>query len=197
MSSIATRSTSAPANPLPLPVAFVKYYEKGSTVMGADQIAAALRERRWAAGSGPVAGGGKVPPGILVLIKTSRLDHLLRWKARGHRLVLDVQDTVVFKRHIKNKWLYDALIFKSGRQLADFGRKAKPDRVIYHQWDPRYEANQAPRARMALGSLGLPRSLAVWGELPDVEYVSGDAMFTQAPRFNCPLWIRKPGGGAL
>jgi len=53
----------------------------------------------------PVRELGEVPPGILVLIKTSRLDHLLRAKARGHRLVLDVQDTVVFKRRIKNKWL--------------------------------------------------------------------------------------------
>jgi hypothetical protein len=194
MPSIATRPNLAPAaGPLPFPVAFVKYYEKGSTVMGADQIAAALRERGWDARSVPVAGVAGVPPGILVLIKTSRLDHLLRWKARGHRLVLDVQDTVVFKRHIKNKWLYDALIFKSGRQLADFGRKGKADRVIYHQWDPRYAANQAPRDRMALGYLGLPRSLAVWGELPGVEYVSGDAMFTEAHRFNCHLSIREPG----
>jgi hypothetical protein len=193
MPSIATRSTSAPAAPLPFPVAFVKYYEKGSTVMGADQIAAALRERGWDARSIPVAEIGSVPPGILIFIKTSRLDHLLRAKMRGHRLVLDVQDTVVFKWHIKNKWLYDALIFKSRRQLADFGRRGKPDRIIYHQWDPRYAANQAPRDRMTLGYLGLPRSLAAWGELPGVEYVSGEAMFTEAPRFNCHLSIREPG----
>jgi len=191
MSSAA--SPSRAASPLSIPVAFVKYYEKGSTVMGADQIAVALRERGWDARSVPVADAASVPPGILVLIKTSRLDHLLRWKARGHRLVLDVQDTVVFKRRIKNRWLYDALIFKSRRQLADFGRKGKPDRVIYHQWDPRYAANEAPRDRLALGYLGLPRSLAVWGELPDVEYVSGDEMFHAAGRFNCHLSIREPG----
>ena len=194
MPSIATRSNPAPtAGPLPFPVAFVKYYEKGSTVMGADQIAAALRERGWDARSVPVGEVRAVPPGILVLIKTSRLDHLLRWKARGHKLVLDVQDTVVFKRRIKNKWLYDALIFKSGRQLADFGRRGKPDRVIYHQWDPRYGANQAPRDRMALGYLGLPRSLAVWGELPEVTCVRDEAMFSEAPRFNCHLSVREPG----
>lgn len=190
MPSAASPSRAAP---LPFPVAFVKYYEKGSTVMGADQIAAALRERGWDARSVPVAEVGSVPPGILVFIKTSRLDHLLRAKMRGHRLVLDVQDTVVFKWHIKNKWLYDALIFKSRRQLADFGRRGKPDRIIYHQWDPRYAANQAPRDHMTLGYLGLPRSLAAWGELPGVEYVSGEAMFTEAPRFNCHLSIREPG----
>jgi hypothetical protein len=194
MLSTPPRSTALPeSTPLPFPVVFVKYYEKGSTVMGADQIAEGLRARGWDARSIPVAAVGSVEPGILVFIKTSRIDHLVRFKARGHKLVLDVQDTVVFKRRIKNRWLFDALIFKSGRQLADFGRKGKPDRVIYHQWDPRYTANQAPRDRMALGYLGLPRSLSVWGELPDVEYVRDEAMFTAAPRFNCHLSIREPG----
>jgi hypothetical protein len=188
------KSTAPPAStPLPFPVVFVKYYEKGSTVMGADQIAEGLRERGWDARSIPVADVGSVEPGILVFIKTSRLDHLVRFKARGHRLVLDVQDTVVFKRRIKNRWLFDALIFKSGRQLADFGRAGKPDRVIYHQWDPRYATNRAPGDRMVLGYLGLPRSLSVWGALPDVEYVRDEAMFTAAPRFNCHLSIREPG----
>src|SRR6201995_1174484 len=169
-----SRTSATPTfQPLPFPIAFVKYYEKGSTVMGADQIAEGLRARGWDARSLPVARVRGVEPGILVFIKTSRLDHLLRFKARGHRLVLDVQDTVVFKRRIKNKWLFDALIFKNRRQLADFGRRAKPDRVIYHQWDPRYEANQAPRERLALGYLGLPRSLPVWGELTGVEAVRG------------------------
>jgi len=193
MLSITRRSNSAQAEPLPFPVAFVKYYEKGSTVMGADQISEGLRARGWDARSIPVAEVGSLPPGILVFIKTSRLDHLVRAKARGHRLVLDVQDTVVFKRRIKNKWLFDALILKSRRQLADFGRRGKADRVIYHQWDPRYTANQAPRDRMMLGYLGLPRSLAVWGELPDVEYVSDERMFSAAPGFNCHLSIREPG----
>jgi hypothetical protein len=187
---------AAAAGPLSIPVAFVKYYEKGSTVMGADQISEGLRARGWDARSIPVAGLGSVPPGILVFIKTSRLDHLARAKARGHRLVLDVQDTVVFKRRIKNKWLYDALILKSRRQLADFGRADKPDRVIYHQWDPRYAANQAPRDRLVLGYLGDPRSLAVWGELPEVEYVKR-GFFAAAPRFNCHLSIREPGRDLL
>ena len=147
MPSTLSRSSAAPATgPLPIPVAFIKYYEKGSTVMGADQIAEGLRARGWDARSIPVAELWRLEPAILVFIKTSRLDHLARARARGHRLVLDVQDTVVFKRRIKNKWLYDALILKSRRQLADFGRGGRPDRVIYHQWDPRYAANQAPRA---------------------------------------------------
>jgi len=181
-----------PGGGLRLPVAFVKYYEKGSTVMGADQIADGLRGRGWNARSIPVGELAGFSGGILLFIKTSRLDHLLRAKARGNRLVLDVQDTVVFKRWIKNSWLFDALIFKSRRQLADFGRPRRADCVIYHQWDPRYSVNQAPRERLALGYLGLSRSLALWGRLPGVEYVDHD-YFAAGKRFNCHLSIREPG----
>jgi hypothetical protein len=184
---------SAPQEAVPpVPVAFVKYYEKGSTVMGADQIAEGLAARGWNARSIPVAELPGVRDGILVFIKTSRLDHLLRARARGNRLVLDVQDTVVFKRRIKNRWLFDSLIFKSRRQLADFGRPDHPDRVIYHQWDPRYGVNQAPRDRMTLGYLGLARSLTHWGQLPEVEYCDGD-YFVAGLRYNCHLSVREPG----
>lgn len=179
----------------PVPVAFVKYYEKGSTVMGADQIAEGLAARGWNARSLPVAEIASVRDGVLVFIKTSRLDHLLLARARGNRLALDVQDTVVFKRRIKNRRLFDSLIFKSRRQLDDFGRPdriGRADRVIYHQWDPRYTVNQAPRDRMALGYLGLARSLTHWGRLPDVEYCDGD-YFVAGLRYNCHLSVREPG----
>ncbi len=175
-----------------LPVTFLKYYEKGSTVMGGDQIAAGLADRGWEARSLPISELDRLEPGILVFIKTSRLDHLLKARARGHRLVLDVQDTVVFKRRIKNRWLYDALIFKSGRQLRDFGRAGSPDRVIHHQWDPRYRFNQPPRDRLRVGYLGEPRSMRLWGQIPQVEFVRYD-LFRQARRFNCHLSIRGPG----
>ncbi len=176
----------------PVQIAFVKYYEKGSTVMGADQIASGLAARGWNARG---VGARELPAlkrSILVFIKTSRLDHLLLARARGNRLVLDVQDTVVFKRRIKNCWLFDALILKNRRQLADFGRRNRPDRVIYHQWDPRYAPNQAPADRMALGYLGLQRSFDLWGRLDGVECVE-DGYFDAASRFNCHLSIRRPG----
>jgi hypothetical protein len=181
-----------PLAPPAMPVAFVKYYEKGSTVMGADQIAEGLAARGWNARSIPVAELAGVRGGVLIFIKTSRIDHLLLAKARGNRLVLDVQDTVVFKRRIKNRWLFDSLIFKSRRQLDDFGRPDKADRVIYHQWDPRYRVNRAPRDRMVLGYLGLARSLTHWGQLPEVEYLDG-GYFEAGLRFNCHLSIREPG----
>src|SRR5215210_6448000 len=174
-----------------MPVVFVKYYEKGSTVLGADQIAEGLRGRGWDARSIPVRELRGVRHGILIFIKTSRLDHLLLARARGNRLVLDVQDTVVFKRRIKNRWLFDALIFKNRRQLADFRRPRRLDRVIYHQWDQRYAPNQAPRDRLALGYLGDPRSFELWDRLPGVECVAD--YFDQAARFNCHLSIRRPG----
>jgi hypothetical protein len=180
------------AGPPRVPVAFVKYYEKGSTVLGADQIAEGLRERGWNARSIPVRELASVEGGILFFIKTSRLDHLLRARRRGNRLVLDVQDTVCFKRRIKNRWLFDALILKNRRQLADFGRPARADGVIYHQWDPRYSVNEAPRDRLVLAYLGLSRSLALWGRLPGVEYIDG-GYFEAAKRFNCHLSIREPG----
>jgi hypothetical protein len=184
--------TAVPSGPPPVPVAFIKYYEKGSTVMGADQIAEGLQARGWDARSLPVARLGTMRNGVLVFIKTSRIDHLLLAKARGNRLALDVQDTVVFKRRIKNRWLFDALIFKNQRQLADFGRPGRADCVIYHQWDPRYSLHQAPDDRMTLGYLGLARSLTHWGQLPEVEYVDHD-YFQAGLRFNCHLSIREPG----
>lgn len=185
--------------PLGVPVAFVKYYEKGSTVMGADQVSERLRARGWDARSIPVREIGSVRGGVLIFIKTSRLDHLLLARARGNRLALDVQDTVVFKRRIKNRWLFDALIFKNGRQLEDFGRPGCPDRVIYHQWDPRYAANRAPRDRMVLGYLGSVRSLPEGWELPkEAEFVEFDDLrpervFQESPRFNAHLSVRPPG----
>jgi hypothetical protein len=192
MSSPGPAQNRSEIAPPPVPVAFVKYYEKGSTVMGADQIAEGLAARGWNVRSLPVAEIASVRDGVLVFIKTSRLDHLLLARARGNRLALDVQDTVVFKRRIKNRRLFDALIFKSRRQLDDFGREDRPDRVIYHQWDPRYTVNQAPRDRMALGYLGLARSLTHWGQLPDVEYCDGD-YFVAGLRYNCHLSVREPG----
>ncbi|MGE5233649.1 MAG: hypothetical protein ACM3OB_06020 [Acidobacteriota bacterium] len=175
------------------PIVFVKYYEKGSTDISADQIAAALGARGWPARSLPVRELGALRDGVAIFIKTSRLDHLLAAKARGNRLVLDVHDTVVFKRHIKNRWLYDALIFKNRRQLADFGRPARLDRIIYHQWDARYRPNRAPADRLSICFLGEPRSFALWGQIPGVECIASGDWFAQAPRFNCHLSVRQPG----
>jgi|CXWL01.1.fsa_nt_gi hypothetical protein len=175
------------------PVAFVKYYDKGSTRLGGEQVAAGLNRRGWSAGMVAARELARLrQPSILVFIKTSRLDHLLVARLRGHRLALDVQDTVVFKRRIKNRWLYDALIFKNRRQLADFGRRRRADRVIYHQWDERYRPHQAGIQELRVGYLGEPRSIALWEQLPGVSFHAED-WFAAASHLNCHLSIRSPG----
>ena len=197
----ATSATSAPRREAPLPVfvGFVKYYDKGSTEMSAHQIADGLGKRGWDARAIYAREVYRVRRSILIFIKTSRLDHLLVARARGNRLALDVHDTVVFKRRIKSAWLYHSLIFKSERQLADFGRPARGDkggdldRILYHQWDERYAPNRAPQDRVSVAYLGLPRSIDFWDEIPGVEYLSHGRMFEEAPRFNCHLSIRRPG----
>ncbi len=185
----------APAReaPPPVPVAFVKYYDKGSTLMGAHQIADGLAARGWQARAIYARELPAVRRGILVFIKTSRLDHLLAARARGNRLVLDVQDTVVFKRRIKNRWLYDALILKNQRQLADFGRPGRADCLIYHQWDPRYAANRAPQDQLAVAYVGLPRSFDLWERLPGVACVEDGLAVGAVAGFNCHLSVRRQG----
>lgn len=174
------------------PVFFVKYYDKASTVLGADQIAAALAERGLAARSIYHTELPEVRDASVVFIKRADLLDLLGARRRGCRLVLDVHDTVVFKRRIKFRRLYDGLIFKSRRQLEDFGRGGALARVIHHQWDPRYRPHEAGTGELRIGYLGDPRSLAWWGELPGVECV-GDDYFERARRFNAHLSVRQPG----
>ncbi len=175
---------------------FVKYYDKGSTVMGADQISAALRARGLESRAVYPADLPEIRDSILVFIKTSRLPDLLLARRRGNRTVLDVQDTVVFKRRIKNRWLYDGLIFKNERQLLDFGDRKRLCQVIYHQWDPRYVPNQVPAGDFRIGYLGLARSLSLWGQLPGVDYFDQD-YFRRAVHYNCHLSVREPGREAL
>jgi hypothetical protein len=171
---------------------FVKYYDKGSTVMGADQISAELAARGLDSRAGYPAELAAVRDSILVFIKTSKVHHLLAARARGNRTVLDVQDTVVFKRRIKNLWLYDGLIFKNERQLADFAPPRRLSRVIYHQWDPRYVPHQAGDRELRIAYLGLRRSFPYWERFPDVVCFDSD-YFRRALDFNCHFSFREPG----
>lgn len=176
-------------------VYFVKYYDKGSTIMGADQVAEALREKGVDARSVYPRDLKDVRDSILVFIKTSKLPDLISARFGGHRgnrLVLDVQDTVVFKRWIKNRWLYHGFIFKNQAQLRDFAVRDALNRVIYHQWDPRYVPNTLGDKDFRIAYLGLSRSLSLWGQLPGVEYFDGD-YFRRALAYNCHLSVREPG----
>lgn len=173
-------------------VYFVKYYDKGSTIMGADQVSEALRARGVDAHSVYPGDLKDVRDSILVFIKTSKLPDLISARSRGNRLVLDVQDTVVFKRWIKNRWLYHGVIFKNQAQLRDFAVRGAVNRVIYHQWDPRYVPNTLGDKDFRIAYLGLSRSLSLWGRLPGVEYFDGD-YFRRALDYNCHLSVREPG----
>lgn len=171
---------------------FVKYYDKGSTHMGADQISAGLRARGIDARAVYPRDLASVRESILVYIKTSKIHDLVAARLRGNKNVLDVQDTVVFKRGIKNRWLFDGLIFKNRRQLLDFSTPKHLSRVIYHQWDERYSPNQAGEGGLRAAYFGEPRSFPFWNALPGVDFYATD-WFANAPRYNCHVSYRQPG----
>ena len=173
-------------------VFFVKYYDKGSTVMAGDQIAEALRARGHEAWSVYPDDVRSVRDAILVFIKTSRWWHLARAKKNRNRTVLDVQDTVVFKRRIKNRFWFDGMIWKNRRQIEDFGRPGQKNRIIHHQWDPRYEPNRLDGTSLRIAYVGLARSFQLWGRLPGVDFFDDD-YFRRALDYNCHLSVREPG----
>jgi hypothetical protein len=185
---------------LPRPVLFVKYYDKGSTVMGADQISEALHAEGVDARSVHVKDIEKVRGALLVFIKTSRWLDLWRARQRGNTVILDVQDTVCFKRRIKNARLWDGLIFKSRRALDDFATDRSLPVVLYHQWDPRYRPHEAGLAELKVAYLGHRRSWKRWDELPGITCIDEDALraagrysdlMTAALPFNCHFSIRE------
>jgi hypothetical protein len=185
---------------LPRPVLFVKYYDKGSTVMGADQVSAALRDLGVDARSVHLPDIASVRGAILVFIKTSRWLDVWKARRRGNTVILDVQDTICFKRRIKNARLWDGLIFKSRRALEDFATDRSEPVVLYHQWDPRYRPHQAGLAELKVAYLGHRRSLKRWNEIPGITCIDEDALraagrysdlMTAALPFNCHFSIRE------
>src|SRR5512135_2415456 len=107
------------------PIIFIKSYHRASTILAADQINAGLS-------CGALESYAVSPQrirdfrdAVMIFIKTSKLHHLWRAHRQGNRLVLDVHDTVVYERSLKNAWFFDGFIFKNRRQLADFGRPGR------------------------------------------------------------------------
>lgn len=174
------------------PVVFVKYYEKGSTMISGDRIAAGLAARGVEARSIPVGELAGVANSTAVFIKTSKLADLVGARRRGNLTVLDVHDTLCFKRRLKNRWLFDGLIFKNRRQLADYGDRRRLGEVVYHQADERYGPHRAGETELRVCYLGEPRSFRLWGRLPGVDCVPMERWFEAAPSFNCHLSIREP-----
>ena len=178
------------------PVLFVKYYDKASTVLAADQVSEALRQRGYRSESAYPDRLRELRNGIAVFIKTSRLHHVLRARLAGNRTVLDVHDTVIFKARLKNDWLLDGLILRSQRAYEDFHRRGRNDTGILLHWDPRFRPHAAGTAKLEIAYLGDRRSLYLWDQIPGVACIDSD-YFEQARRFNCHLSIRRPGRESL
>lgn len=178
--------------PMRRKILFVKYYDKGSTVMGADQISEALRAKGVDSRAIYPAELPRVRDSFLVFIKTSKIHHLLAARRRGNTTILDVQDTVVFKRRIKNRRLFHGLILKNERQLRDFATPRHNARILLHQWDPRYRENTLDGREIRLAYLGLERSLPLWNRIPGVAFHDHD-YFRHGLDYNGHISLRQPG----
>jgi hypothetical protein len=174
------------------PLVFVKYYDKASTLLGADQISQGLRERGHESHSIYPDRIAEFRDSIMIFIKTSKLSDLIRARRQGNTTVLDIHDTVVFKRRIKNSWAFDGLLFRNSCQFRDFGRSNKNDRMIYLHWDPRFQPHVVSDGQVRITYLGDRRSLRLWNQLPGVTCYDDD-YFNRAKHFNCHLSIRQPG----
>lgn len=171
-------------------VFFVKYWERGSTAIGADQMAPAVERLGVPARSIPATSLGGIRDAILVFVKRADLGHLLAARARGNRCVLDVQDTLVYRRWISHWMLYDAVIFRNRRQQADYAPRGAVSRTIYQHWDPRYRPHVNGYDGVRIGYLGIPRSLAIRTRLPEVEMIGPERWFEGCAAFNAHLSVR-------
>jgi hypothetical protein len=176
------------------PIYFVKYWDKGSTAIGADQMAAAIRdlgEPGVSAHSIYARDLAEIRDAVLVFIKRADFKDLVGCRRRGNRCVLDTQDQVVFRRWISHRFLYHGFIFRNRRQLRDFGSRRALCRAIYQHWDPKYRIHRAGDRTLRSAYLGTRRSLSLWGEIPGVEFVGPDDWFDRAPEFNAHLCLRE------
>ena len=179
-------------------ITFVKYNDWVSTILGGDQIAAALRARGHDARCVSPEGLRDVRDAIVVFVKVSRWSDVLRARLRRNRTVLDVHDVLVFDGKIKHQRLFDGIIWRSRRQFTDFGRTRQQNRVILQHWDARYGPNRLGGGRLAIGYFGNANSFRLWGKVPGVDCVSiaadaGNASFDRARDYNCHVSVREPG----
>lgn len=182
------------------PVYFVKYWDKGSVSVGADQMVPALRRLGVEARTIHPDELPGIRGSILVFIKRANILHLMAAWPRGNRCVLDVQDQVVFRYWISHWPFYHGFIFRNRRQRRDAGLQVRlmgnlwaRFRTIYQQGDPRYGPNRVPEGELRVGYLGTRRSIPFWGEIPGVEFVGPEAWFERAPNLNAHVSIRETG----
>lgn len=172
------------------PIVFVKYFDKGSTVLGGHQMSDALTARGLESRTVYADEIKEIRDSILVFIKKADLRHLVRSRWQGNTTVLDVQDTLCHKRFLKFKPLYDGLIFRSQKPYDDFGSGNGRSTRIYLQWNAAYTRHQAPDDELRLVYLGDPRSFSYWHRLPEVPCVDQVGFFEEAKKYNCHISIR-------
>lgn len=174
-------------------VYFVKYWDKGSTVLGADQMSAAIERLGTPARSIYARDLPGIRDAVLVFVKRADILHLVAARRAGNRCLLDVQDQVVFRHWISHWPLYHGFIFRNRRQLQDFGSwwPRALGRTIYQHWDPRYGAHSAGEETLRLGYLGTRRSLSLWSQIPGATFVGPDEWFDRAPELNAHLCLRE------
>lgn len=182
------------------PVYFVRYWDKSSVAVGAEQMAPALRRLGLEARSIHARELPGVRDSILVFIKRANILHLAAAWPRGNRCVLDVQDQVVFRYWISHWPFYHAFIFRNRRQERDAGLQVRlmgnlwaRFTTIYQQWDPRHRPNRVPEGELRVGYVGTPRSIPFWGDLPGVEFVGPERWLERAPWLNAHLSVRATG----
>lgn len=182
------------------PVYFVKYWDKGSVSVGAEQMVPALRRLGVEARSIHADELPGVRDSILVFIKRANILHLAAAWPRGNRCVLDVQDQVVFRYWISHWPFYHAFIFRNRRQERDAGLQVRlmgnlwaRFTTIYQQWDPRYGPHRVPDGELRVGYLGTRRSIPFWDDLPGVEFVEEGDWFERARDLNAHISIRPTG----
>lgn len=190
----------AVVRPVNRSVYFVRYWEKTSVAVGAEQMVPALRSLGVEAHSIHARELPGVRGSILVFIKRANILHLAAAWTRGNRCVLDVQDQVVFRHWISHWPFYHAFIFRNRRQQRDAGRQVRlmgnlwaRFRTVYQQWDPRHVPNRVPEGELRVGYLGSRRSIPFWDDLPGVEFVGPEEWLERAPSINAHLSVRKTG----
>lgn len=181
------------------PVYFVKYFDKGSTILGGELMCETLGEKGIDARMINASDLSRVRDSILIFIKKGEFQHLIPARLRRNILVLDTQDIMAVSQQwlgierqgrLKNRSLYHAVIFRSQKALADFGDGNGTSTMIYLPWNPQYAPNRVSDDDFRIAYLGDPRSFRYWDQLPDLPCIPEDRFFAEAPDYNCHISIR-------
>lgn len=173
------------------PIVFVKYWDKGSTAIGADQMVVALQGLGLLARAIYAHELSTVHDSVVVFIKRADLAHLLGAGLRGNLRVLDVQDSVVFRHWISHWMFYDGFIFRNQRQRCDFAPRRAVSRTIPQHWDSRYRPQCSGSSVLRAAYLGTARSISSWGQIPGLDCLGPEDWFERALAYNAHVSVRE------